>query len=47
MASLMELYKDTDKLTICHPGISLTNMTKNYNKFIKFFTIEAFAYYFP
>lgn len=40
MASLIELYKDNpEKLTIAHPGITLTNMTKNYNKFIKIFTI--------
>lgn len=40
IASLMELYKsDSDKLTIAHPGITLTNMTKNYNKFIKIFII--------
>lgn len=40
MASLMELYKDNlDKFSIAHPGITLTNMTKNYNKFIKIFII--------
>jgi len=39
MSSLMELYKDSDKLSIAHPGITLTNMTKNYNKFIKIFII--------
>lgn len=40
MASLMELYKDDlNKMSIAHPGITLTNMTKNYNKFIKIITI--------
>lgn len=39
VSSLMELYKETNKVTICHPGITLTNMTKNYNKIIKIFTI--------
>ena len=39
VSSLMELYKKTNKVTICHPGITLTNMTKNYNKIIKIFTI--------
>ncbi len=40
MASLMELYKDNlYKFSIAHPGITLTNMTKNYNKFIKIFII--------
>ena len=42
----MELYKDTNKVTICHPGISLTNMTKNYNKFIKWFTIIFMTIFF-
>jgi len=46
MSSLMELYKDTDKLSIAHPGISLTNMTKNYNKVIKFFTIAFMTIFF-
>ena len=46
IASLMELYKDTNKATICHPGISLTNMTKNYNKVIKFFTIIFMTIFF-
>ena len=47
MASLMELYKnDLDKLTIVHPGISLTNMTKNYNKFIKALTIIFLTIFF-
>lgn len=46
MSSLMELYKDSDKLAIVHPGISLTNMTKNYNKFIKWFTIIFMSIFF-
>ncbi|MBP5445247.1 MAG: SDR family NAD(P)-dependent oxidoreductase [Acholeplasmatales bacterium] len=47
ISSLMELYKDDmDKLTICHPGITLSNMTKNYNKFIKFFTIIFLSIFF-
>lgn len=47
MASLMELYKDeVEKLVIAHPGISLTNMTKNYNKLIKWFTIIFMTIFF-
>lgn len=46
VSSLMELYKDTNKVTICHPGISLTNMTKKYNKFIKWFTIIFMTIFF-
>ena len=46
IASLMELYRNTDKLSIAHPGISLTNMTKNYNKFIKVFTIIFMTVFF-
>ena len=47
MASLIELYKDKpEKLVIAHPGISLTNMTKNYNKVIKWFTIVFLSIFF-
>ena len=46
ISSLMELYKDTNKVTICHPGVSLTNMTKNYNRFIKWFTIIFMTIFF-
>ena len=46
MASLMKLYKGTNKLTIAHPGISLTNMTKNYNKLIKWLTIIFLSIFF-
>ena len=47
MASLMELYKDEPgKLSLAHPGITLTNMTKNYNKIIKVFTIIFMSIFF-
>jgi short-subunit dehydrogenase len=47
MASLFELYKDDlDKLTIAHPGITLTNMTKNYYKIIKWFIVIFMTIFF-
>ncbi len=47
MASLMELYKDDpNKMSLAHPGITLTNMTKNYNKIIKIFTIIFMTIFF-
>ena len=46
VSSLMELYKGTNKVTICHPGVTLTNMTKNYNRFVKWFTVIFMTIFF-
>lgn len=47
MTSLMELFKGKeDKLVIVHPGVTLTNMTKNYYKAIKWFIVIFMTIFF-